>query len=373
MTSKTLTGSHGRMVQLDGLRAFAFVLVTLHHGGLSIPWLDLGTAGVSIFFVLSGMLITGILLDNRQSCADGPFARLWVVRQFFLRRILRLSPLLCTVLCISVLVNLPPFRASWPWHFFYLSNIYQFIYGWDGYGSNLWTLAIEEQFYLFWPWVVLFMPPRVLVRILIAAMCLPVVVRYGLSGLVEIGQNRAGDPNLLLLAQLDSLAAGGLLACARRGLLWSTEQRLAVIISGWAATVWLVLTVFDRFGYLRESMQAFVWMYAVERCAAGTRSFSGRLLSASPVVYLGQISYGAYVLQGFVMGWWHWLLYQAPVPMYRIFARVGIAEQYYTSDMFQLIVWLAGTIGLAMLFWHMIELPVNRLKGHFPYRPSAGQ
>ncbi len=129
MTSKTLTGSHGRMVQLDGLRAFAFVLVTLHHGGLSIPWLDLGTAGVSIFFVLSGMLITGILLDNRQSCADGPFARLWVVRQFFLRRILRLSPLLCTVLCISVLVNLPPFRASWPWHFFSLSNIFQFIYG----------------------------------------------------------------------------------------------------------------------------------------------------------------------------------------------------------------------------------------------------
>ncbi len=358
-----------RMLQLDGLRAVAFIMVTLGHAGIAVPEISLGMAGVGIFFVLSGMLITGILLDTRDQILDARGSRSFALRQFYIRRFLRLAPLLYSVLGLCVLTKLQPVASTWPWHFSYLSNIYQYLNGWNGWGSNLWTLAIEEQYYLMWPWIVLFAPKRWVVRCLILGVVAAPVFRTLMSALVlsTSGNFRMGDPNLLPVAQFDCLSLGGLLAASQRGLVRPAPRSLAGLLGIGGLVCWIVLRMIPGAGYFVETAQAAVWLFLVHCCAVGIPGRVGALLASKPMVYLGQISYGAYVLQGFVGGWWQWLLYTCPIPGYRVFARLHLAEAMYTSNWFSMVVWLLGNLVLAVVFWHAVELPFNNLKRHFPY------
>jgi peptidoglycan/LPS O-acetylase OafA/YrhL len=152
---------------LDGLRAFSFFGVFLWHY-ITFPY---GWAGVDIFFVLSGFLITGILYDTR----DDPFR----VRNFYIRRTLRIFPLYYGVFLAIFLVS-PLLKWTWSWQWLawplYLGNFLRFLYphqnnyfvavfadadlvsktrhGIELQLGHFWTLCIEEQFYLLWPWVV---------------------------------------------------------------------------------------------------------------------------------------------------------------------------------------------------------------------------
>jgi peptidoglycan/LPS O-acetylase OafA/YrhL len=149
---------------LDGLRALAFLMVFSTHY-LSLPW---GWAGVDVFFVLSGFLITGILFDSQ----DHPHR----VRNFYIRRTLRIFPLYYGMMLLLIVLY-PVYRWEWNWTWLmwpaYLGNFARFIHP-IVFPSMLhmmananpvsrthqvelsfgpfWSLCVEEQFYLFWPW-----------------------------------------------------------------------------------------------------------------------------------------------------------------------------------------------------------------------------
>lgn len=115
------------MKQLDGLRALAVFAVLWTHYVPPALWplgLNPGHFGVQLFFVLSGFLITGILLQERSATLSGPQTMVTALRQFYLRRFLRIFPLFYAVLLVAFLVNIPLVRESLPWHVFYLSNVY---------------------------------------------------------------------------------------------------------------------------------------------------------------------------------------------------------------------------------------------------------
>ena len=150
----------GYIKQLDGIRAIAVLLVIVSHwfpGGFASRYV-LGSIGVDIFFVLSGFLITRILIAERLkfSAAPSTYSRLKSIKNFMVRRSLRIFPiyyllLILLVLCANQFPN--PVAQDWKWYFFYLQNILFYInQGWPGGKlSHLWSLAVEEQFYLFWP------------------------------------------------------------------------------------------------------------------------------------------------------------------------------------------------------------------------------
>jgi peptidoglycan/LPS O-acetylase OafA/YrhL len=162
--------------RLDGVRGIAILLVLVYHltlyGGMAPngPFLDrlwrtwtlpLGL-GVDLFFVLSGFLITGILLDTK----DGPD----YFRNFYARRFLRIFPLYYATLAATFLL-IPAVRLDAVWYWTYLIN-YRFAdVGWPrvAYLGHFWTLAVEEQFYLVWPALVFFVPRRVLPWLCVAA------------------------------------------------------------------------------------------------------------------------------------------------------------------------------------------------------------
>jgi len=212
-----------RLPALDGLRAIAILLVVPHNlnlmaasGGAAymvVAALQRGWIGVQLFFVLSGFLITGILLDSR----DAPD----YYRSFFVRRVLRIFPLYyATLLVLLVLLPAAGLLPSSPGrdprvelsYWAYFSNWYGPFHPGEDSLSHFWSLASEEQFYLAWPFLVRRRSAESVMRL-----CLAIAAA---SLLLRIGMLLAGAPvqaiYQFLATRMDALALGGAAAAALR-------------------------------------------------------------------------------------------------------------------------------------------------------------
>ncbi len=144
-----------RLPQLDGLRGAAILFVIWHHFGLHLPgWLDIGPIAPSMFFLLSGYLITRSILGGVMGPAQ--------MAGYHARRFARLLPALYVMLLVGWLIGLEEFRDGLGWHAGFLTN-FQMVANddWSGSLSHLWSLSMQEQFYFIWP-LVLLLPNRLL-------------------------------------------------------------------------------------------------------------------------------------------------------------------------------------------------------------------
>src|ERR1700723_1358630 len=203
----------GYIPQFDGLRGLAILLVLIGHSGFleAFPhagMLEYARFGVDLFFVLSGFLITGILLDSKGSRH--------YFRNFYARRALRIWPLYYLVLFVAFVVA-PLFAPSmrptaariWPAFVFYVQNIV-FIYR-DTYPFGLgatWSLAVEEQFYLTWPVLVFFLRKQTLAIVAVSL----VVVSLSLRLAGRLYGAPSGFIHFFTLSRLDAIAFGSLAA-----------------------------------------------------------------------------------------------------------------------------------------------------------------
>src|SRR5216683_2343743 len=298
--------------QFDGLRAIAILGVLFAHTEYlqSVPHLGFvkyGRAGVDLFFVLSGFLITGILLDAKGSSH--------YFRNFYVRRVLRIFPLyygfLFAFFILAPALRPPtpggPFeawRASQGWYWSYLSN-YQLLFPqWARpYPlSHFWTLAVEEQFYLFWPAVVLFTSRKGLLRV-----CLFCIAG---SFLFRSWLNWAGlDPGLgyrLTPARLDTLAIGAALAVIVRDQnMWARVRSNARYVIPAAIVALFFLSIRTR-GLAQSSIEmetvgyplialfsAALIVVAIDPTSRHTRL--SRFFQTRPMRVLGKYSYALYV------------------------------------------------------------------------------
>src|SRR5690606_28281082 len=209
---------------LDGVRGLAVLAVMLLHFTLFVPmdgaerflngWLQTGWIGVDLFFVLSGFLITGILMDTR----DDPHH----FRNFYARRTLRIFPLYYAYLVLLFLV-LPALHEGYAmehatddrriWLWTYMGN-FLMARGWEAMPSHtthLWSLAVEEQFYLVWPLLVFAVRRRWLM-----ALCGLTFLGAILTRAYLATQGAAAAAYVLTPARMDTLAAGALVAVVLR-------------------------------------------------------------------------------------------------------------------------------------------------------------
>jgi peptidoglycan/LPS O-acetylase OafA/YrhL len=270
-----------------------------------------GMLGVDLFFVLSGFLITGLLLESKGEPRP--------LRNFYARRVLRIFPLYFGVLVVCFLllplvIRLPPaFEAvrthqAWLWTF--TSNVFVAATGsWASlsYLTHFWSLAIEEHYYLLWPLVALTFPARTLERICIGVMVGALVLRTSLAlgGMSEL------SISVLTPCRIDALATGGLLALwARRpaGLspLVRRSERATLglgaallLLSIWCTTAAVGLPVLHQ---VRNSAYA-LFFGALMLLSLGPRSHPVARLFQSPVLgFFGKYSYGLYVYSG-ILTW----------------------------------------------------------------------
>jgi peptidoglycan/LPS O-acetylase OafA/YrhL len=291
--------------QLDGLRTIAVMLVIVFHWfpvdkGLNL--ISNGPLGVTLFFVLSGFLITRILLQNRQLQAVYSFSDIYKV--FMMRRVLRIFPLYYLVLLFVWLAPgmafIPEIQTAFydhPLHYLlYSSNFLIDKTGnWSNVLSIFWTLAVEEQFYLFWPIVIIKTPTRHLRRVIIATI---------LAGIATRGVLFSVDRNsgVLMPTCLDSFGLGALWAYT---LINDDKPGRFIKIISLAAPIAGLLFLFFCYDhdntlfkvlFFRLSM-SILCLYLVAKASykQGFGSYFGTFLESAVATYLGRISYGLYI------------------------------------------------------------------------------
>lgn len=354
---------------LDGLRGVAILSVMLYHFTGSYkganPLLRLwsliagaGWMGVDLFFVLSGFLITGILYDTAHAEHR--------VRNFYARRALRIFPLFYGVL-FGLLLFTPVLHMHWrPEHllyFFYLSNV-SFLLGrdfqlpsqWVNLG-HLWSLAVEEQFYLLWPFIVWRVKNRTtLLRIILAVLIAGPILRALLLG---TGMNPL-DVSRLLVARADSLLFGGgvaLLVRSRSAGRIPAGKILIVAVSVLTMLLYLAhgpeqsSAWIATLGYSAIAMScAALILLAQEGSNWVTALFDKPLLR-----FFGRYSYGLYLFHG----------------LYFVYLRhvSGRLEHLLHSGLLaQLLIAVFGflvSVALAVMSYHFFEAPILTLKRRF--------
>jgi peptidoglycan/LPS O-acetylase OafA/YrhL len=350
------------MPQLNALRAFAVMGVLLNH---FVPQtaavVDTGLIGVFLFFVVSGFLITGILLRAKNSVEKGASIRTALGR-FYARRFLRIFPLFYLVLLITALLDVPFMRATLRWHVAYLSNF--FIYKhhqWVGAGSHFWSLAVEEQFYLFWPLVIILTPRKYL-----TALVLGTIVA---APIFKIGGTLAGAHPLFIrilpVSCLDTLGMGALLAVVsnRQSFISANRLRSFGFYAGIPLLVIaLVMGALTRNGLMgltpllkntvNDLAVSLFSLWLVSGAAAGFKGIGAKLLEMRLLIYIGVVSYGIYVFHFFLPQMFTWM-----------YAR-GFPSLPEPLNAFLM---TTATILLAGLSWRFYERPINNMKRFIPY------
>jgi peptidoglycan/LPS O-acetylase OafA/YrhL len=278
---------------LDGIRAIAIALVYLHHA----EFLALGWVGVTLFFVLSGLLITGIL---RRARMDRVF---W--SPFYIKRATRILPPLLIAFAGAAIFCTIPWKRVGLYHLFFLSNIAQTLYrGQSATLDVLWSLSVEEHFYFLWPFAIRFLERRQLIRLLIALLVFEPVLRAAATPMFKT----CWPIYFLTPFQLDGLAAGSLLALLledKLGTEWVLKWSARVLLP--SVVVFLGLSqftffereantiVFNAFGY---SLITLCSVSLIGYVLLRKNAFVSQLLSLRIVIFFGTISYGFYLFHG---------------------------------------------------------------------------
>jgi peptidoglycan/LPS O-acetylase OafA/YrhL len=301
---KSSAVAHDRIPSLDGLRALSIAMVFLAHlaGTRGFPMsaaagrvLGLGELGVHVFFVISGFLITGLLMDELAL-----FGRISLSR-FYLRRTLRIFPAYYAYLAVVSLAAVAGWLQLAPRDLVhgltYTSNYYP-ARSW--FLGHTWSLSVEEQFYLLWPALLVLAGRRRAIVVAAATVLIVPVIRVGSWELMRWAGDGIGHR---FETVADAIAAGCVLAGVRP---WLHESALykRALASPWFAAVPVVVfganllhdhpVVYFGAGLTLANVGIAL---CLDRCVTFPSGRSGRILNAAPMVYVGVISYSLYLWQ----------------------------------------------------------------------------
>ena len=282
-----------RIPELDGLRGIAVLCVIFgHYGSYIVPKVEVfefASLGVDIFFVLSGFLIGGIILDQHRQVG--------FTASFYGRRAARILPVYFAVIALAFAAQALTAGAPWmdrllpPWVYAaFLSNFALAHLGRTGLLLNpTWSLAVEEQFYLVMPWIVMLTPRRSLPWLL-GALCVAAIV------LRAVFSSDLAATEVLLPCRMDALLIGVGAALAQRHL--DLSQRATALLAAALATgvVYVLMIAVLKGGATPFAHTAYALATACFMLAAINGLSSGGLLRASWLRYFGEISYGLYLV-----------------------------------------------------------------------------
>lgn len=340
-----MTDGWRRIAGLDGLRAMAVLLVVLDH---RLPGLNphfVGGYAVHIFFVLSGFLIIGMLNRDRRMIEQGIQSRFQAWRSFMSRRAARILP--PYYLLLGILALLSYWKLSLPIgggealsYGLFVSNLYFIVNGWGSFSPS-WSLAIEEQFYLLAAPLLLLLPSKTAGRICLATAAAGFA--WNLALCLTIPKTMA--PGLDSLSNFGLIALGGAFALQRR-----KSARAAAVWAQPALLVALLLAPLIPDGasnpVIRQAAQPLIAALLIAEIRDHQDTPLVRLLEWKGLIYLGQISYGLYLVHQFITA--------------ELLLRItgGMIDITAWTPLQQLLPLLLASISVAACSWHWLEQPI---------------
>ncbi len=356
---------------LDTIRAVAILLVIFYHYGpkfapetgasifvnLLVP--D-GKFGVTLFFVLSGFLITSILLHAKENELHSKGS---IIKNFFVRRTLRIFPIYYLCLFALILIRFPFAPGSIPYNLTYTSNFYIFsTQVWDTY-CHTWSLSVEEQFYILWPWLILFIRNNYL--------------KYLFGGFIAIGIVSSIYTHVVLNNHMsvlpfecfDAFGIGGWYAYAMRSEESLQKFRRAIRVLFIPAVItFLTLNVLHLYYDLQRP-----WVFSrtiesiisIGLIDAALNNKSVRVqkyfLENGVLNFIGRISYGLYLYQYPLLGVTSFMIERGVVP------SSGWLYEAFSDPTGAYLIRLGILFLVAYASYRLVELPLLRLKKHFNY------
>jgi peptidoglycan/LPS O-acetylase OafA/YrhL len=375
-------GKTGHILALDGIRGAAILAVMTYHAARNLQYVGsheqivqglvgVGWIGVDLFFVLSGFLITGILLDAKGS--DGYF------RSFYARRVLRIFPLYLTFVALATWIapamkwttthEAAVLRGSQGWYWTYLVNGMIARGGWSAAvwkTGHLWSLSVEEQFYLLWPALVFLVSRRTLVRTGVGILLAGSVLRAAFVAM----NGPAIGVYVLLPTRMDGLAMGAVLAAlARDPESWRSLRR-------WTIPSAVTATAMLAFVYRRDLLEPTGMWTEIAGFPALSLLFGATIVSAlsapdgswraslwkHPLMrFFGRYSYGLYVWHQLAITWFG----QHVLPANRL---PVVGGSHLPGNALFVLLAFAVSVAAALVSWHVLEYPFLKLKRLVPYR-----
>jgi peptidoglycan/LPS O-acetylase OafA/YrhL len=353
----------GYQPQFDGLRALAVLTVMVDHFSADVPnfplpdWIHLGATGVRLFLVLSGYFITASLRRARDRMDLGGFSAARTIGSFYWRRFLRISPAYFAFAAIALILNIGAIRHNWPW---VLSGTVNWLIAWKNQWpltiSHLWSICVQEQFYLIWPLLILLLPRKWMLHAILSVAVAGIAFRVGcvVFSVPTIARW------VLPFGSLDSLAAGAALGWCGAQLRGSRAGWLVAAICLSMLALAAVLRLGDPTqlrSVLVEPLEASAFVILVARTATGFGGYTARFLTHPGLVFAGRISYGLYIYHILVA-----MLFQRWLPPQLRFLL--------TTPSLRLMLFGTATVAVATLSWHFLEQPINRLRSRTKRTPA---
>ncbi len=353
----------GRAVQLDGVRAIAMIAICWDH------WRPTGWARVFpfevflfFFLVLTGYLITGSLLRERErSEARGGAWRWQGLKSYQLRRGLRILAPYYAALALAWLLWAPDVHSAPLWYIFHLSNIHMAFLGeWPAGTNHFWSLAMQQQFYLIWPFVIWFLPRKWLVAALVVFSAIGPIARMHQDDLAVW----CAWPQVLTWTAFDYFGIGGLLGLAVQRGVSLGDRRLR-----WVMLLALLgyITIFLRhemglpsYGLraFQQTLLAIALSGFIAATSVGFRGIFKKVLEHPVLQKIGQVSYGIYLfhnLAPLLAGKLFWFLWNG-------------SFETGPGALLRVVIYAALTWGLALASWRWIEQPLQGVRAKLTSR-----
>lgn len=344
---------------LNGLRAIAVFLVILSHRlpvNHFLKKFSIGDYGVTLFFVLSGFLISRLLFFQIQNQVISKTSDFVILKKFILRRSLRIFPIYYLLLFFmyftdGIIGN--RFRENFLWYFFYGANYLNYTTNkWYGSLAHFWSLSVEEQFYLFWPLCLLFIFKRSLFSFICFVILLGTLYPFFFEGKVEI----------LTLSCVNAFGIGALLAYFE---IMKPNRILFFNLSlKWLFVPILVLVftnnlMFEIPFFSERLAVSILSVTLISFCRFNGNHFMvQKILENRIIEFVGLISYGIYLYHNILPKYWSWGLQKI-----NVVTPSSLGQFSYIEFVLQTLF----LIFLSYLSWIIIEKPILKLKKYITY------
>ena len=336
---------------LDGLRAIAVLLVIVSHWFAFVPFIHgmlLGKTGVDVFFVISGFLITKILFHNRIAIKEKGISIFKSLSVFIGKRTVRIFPVYYLLVLFLYLTNGDEFRDGIVYYLTYTSNYYFYnTQSWHGFVGHFWSLAVEEQFYLFWPLFMFFIKQRYLFLFLLFTIVLGSAYPYFLSQSMT---------SILTLSCVNAFAIGALLSyvLVYKPSYTQLFYKFLKVLTYPLVVVFLLQLFGMKISYYPHRLiVSLLTLRLILLCVEAPNTYIFKFLNIKVLRFIGKISYGIYLYHNFIPSYWN-----------GIFRVNQIEQPQLLQGGFKYIVYFVLLLLISYASWILIEQPFLKLKKH---------